>query len=697
MHLEQHYPEAPIHVPPGLTEPDETFRSEVRRVIVTLIAFVLTYVLMVMLAVALAWGCFQAGVFIMLLRLNWFSLLIGLGVMLMGALVIFFLVKFLFASSEGTQDIGIQINESDEPQLFEFIRKVANEVGTHFPRKIFLVPDVNASVFYSSSFWSLFIPTRKNLNIGLGLVNSLNISEFKAVLAHEFGHFSQKSMRLGSYVYYVNQVIFNMLYQNNSWVSAANGIANIHAILSFFVQIAAYIVQGVQWVLRGMYGIVNRRYLSLSRAMEFHADTISASVSGSNNMTQALRQIELGAMTYQQVIHKCNELLASEQAPLNCYVGQRVEAAHFAAVHKLPLHQGLPFVTRDFMESRQATRINFKNQWASHPTREERENNLRAVDLTAPVQQDSAWSVFQNPLLLQQQLTAFLYRGLNIKLKNIDDESFAKMIQEERAHRKLPDLYEGYFDGHAVYTGKWEEAAAEASPKVLEPDVYQQLFAENLDEKITALQQDVYMLNAIMEGQVDAKTFDFDGQKYPAEQAPEICRQIEKDIADTLEVRNTRDTTTITAFFGHAQTKSAGHVDKLNAAYKDLNEITTLKTTFLSPASEVFATISFLASNDFNLATDMAMRFKELHTVLEPQLRELFMNLPDLDLFPETLQQKIREVFMGEPIEYHEHNQPKQAPLEVLHALIAEIAQLLDETAFERQKLVLVLQQELIS
>jgi len=33
--------------------------------------------------------------------------------------------------------------------------------------------------FYNSSFWSMFLPVRKNLEIGLGLVNSINISEFK--------------------------------------------------------------------------------------------------------------------------------------------------------------------------------------------------------------------------------------------------------------------------------------------------------------------------------------------------------------------------------------------------------------------------------------------------------------------------------------------------------------------------------------
>ena len=65
------------------------------------------------------------------------------------------------------------------------------------PHRVFLTPDVNAAVFYRESLLSLLLPTSKNLVIGLGLVNQLNLSEFKAVLAHEFGHFSQNSMKLG--------------------------------------------------------------------------------------------------------------------------------------------------------------------------------------------------------------------------------------------------------------------------------------------------------------------------------------------------------------------------------------------------------------------------------------------------------------------------------------------------------------------
>ena len=61
-------------------------------------------------------------------------------------------------------------------------------------------------MFYDLSLINFFFPTRKNLEIGLGLTNVLTISEFKAVLAHEFGHFAQKSMAVGRWVYTAQQV-----------------------------------------------------------------------------------------------------------------------------------------------------------------------------------------------------------------------------------------------------------------------------------------------------------------------------------------------------------------------------------------------------------------------------------------------------------------------------------------------------------
>lgn len=76
-------------------------------------------------------------------------------------------------------------------------------------------------------------------------------------------------MKLGSFTYNVNRVIYNMLYENNSYTAFLNAWGNIHSYLRFFARITVWIAEGIQWILRGMYTFINRNYQGLSREMEF--------------------------------------------------------------------------------------------------------------------------------------------------------------------------------------------------------------------------------------------------------------------------------------------------------------------------------------------------------------------------------------------------------------------------------------------
>ncbi|MBK6964785.1 MAG: hypothetical protein IPH20_12810 [Bacteroidales bacterium] len=72
---------------------------------------------------------------------------------------------------------------------------------TSCPKKVYLSSDVNAAVFYDSSFGVCFFPIKKNLQIGLGLVNTITETELKAILAHEFRTLLAKNNESRSYVY----------------------------------------------------------------------------------------------------------------------------------------------------------------------------------------------------------------------------------------------------------------------------------------------------------------------------------------------------------------------------------------------------------------------------------------------------------------------------------------------------------------
>ena len=692
------YPAPPAHVPADVTRPSEAFAGNIRKVIFSILLFLLVYLAMVLIALWLTVWCFSLGWMLIRLSPGFWTLLIGGGIMSMGGMVMFFLIKFIFArSGDGVQN-GIEINEQDEPELFEFIRGVADEVGTHFPRKIYLIPEVNASVFHSSNFWSLFFTVRKNLNIGLGLVNSLNVSEFKSVLAHEFGHFSQESMRLGSYVYYVNQAIYNMLYQNTGWAGAVETIAGIHAILAMFAQIAVWIVMGIQWVLRQMYGAINRQYLSLSREMEFHADAVAASVAGSNNMIQALRQVTVGSQTYQQTINRCNELLNRNAAPLNFYSSQQVVTAHFARDHELQLHQGMPVATRDFLARQRQVRVVFKNQWASHPTAEEREASLQSIGLEAEVVDAPAWVLFRQADRWQQELTRYLYREAKpaSELTLLESADFGAQYEADMEKFRLPAVFNGYYNSHYLAEADLEAVRLQTLPGAFRQDQMDALFRENLSASMGAIQNDINTLQAIIDEQIDTQTFDFDGQKYPRAEAETIKTQLEAELAGLQAEQDRRDVEALQFFYALALVAGNHAAEQLLHAYRELYIQARLKKQFDVAAQEIYVTVHYLSANDFEIPpNDLAGYFQNLKNVNEPLIRTIFSEMMEAGWLHPELQAQIR-VFLDTAVEYQYGNVAHRGNLEKLIRMMNEAGPALSVEYFKRLKTMTELQTRLL-
>jgi Zn-dependent protease with chaperone function len=186
----------------------------------------------------------------------------------------------------------VELQEEEHPRLFAFIRQVHEDVGAPRPRSVFVSPEVNAALIYNSSLLSLIVPPRKDLLIGLGLVNVVTLAEFKAVLAHEFGHFAQKSVGLGSYLYVANRVMTDIVYSRDGLDRFLDKWCQIDVRLSF----PAWMLKGVLWVVRkvlaGVFTALNLLHLSLSRQMEYNADNVAVSISGSDALIHGLARLE---------------------------------------------------------------------------------------------------------------------------------------------------------------------------------------------------------------------------------------------------------------------------------------------------------------------------------------------------------------------------------------------------------------------
>lgn len=632
------YPPAPIHVDPEVLNISPAFRKQVGSVITSIILFAIVYLLLVAAAIVLAIVLCWLGVAIIVAKPMFLTLILGLGLMAVGVSVIVFLVKFIFAVARDENSQRVEITEEQHPRLYAFVRRLTTETQTPFPKKIFISPSVNACVFYNSSFWSMFFPVRKNLEIGLGLVNSINISEFKAVVAHEFGHFSQKSMKLGSFTYNVNRVIHNMLFENNSYSSFLSAWGNLHGYLRIFVSITVRIAEGIQWILRGMYRLINKNYRSLSREMEFHADTVAASVSGGNNVISALSRIEVAANCYSSALNNANDKLKENRIATNIYTDQLVVFQSLAGDYHLPVKNGLPEISYHFIQSFSRSRINYKDQWASHPTLSERRTHLDRFSLEAPPDTSSPWLLFDQPQTLQEQLTRNLYTNVTLEkdAKPYDSREFESWYNARKEKYALPKAYNGFYDGRFV-TIDWDLDAPNApslntpvppgSPDPLNtPGSFDQLFNEEtgqLQTSINSLEKDIEIVKAIKDRRLDVTSFDLDGVKHSRKDADTAITTLEKDIAGLRTRLQSLDREAYYFFLQQSQSSDKEH---LRNAYRSYQTISREYEEYAALVNSTLKTINPFYQGGVSHETVMSI-IATLKEKYEPQLKNTYTRM----------------------------------------------------------------------
>ncbi|MCD8741762.1 M48 family metalloprotease [Mucilaginibacter roseus] len=519
-------------------QPSKAFKQQITRSVNAVVLFIIVYLFLLLGVIACAIIFGALGVGIIYLKAHWVTLVFGLGLIFSGLMLVFFVIKFIFKRHKEDYGDRIEIFETDQPELFSFIRELTTETGTDFPKHVYLSPEVNAYVNYDSTFWSMFLPVKKNLTIGLGLVNSLNRSEFKSVLAHEFGHFSQRSMKFGSYVYNMNKVIYNMLYDNDNYQNIIDKWASFHSFLRGTAWINLKIIEGIQFILRKVYVFLNKNQMSLSRQMEFHADAISAYVAGSNNAITASRRLDIGGMCYTTVLNYWNSEIKDKKRADNFYPQHREIIRQFSELNQLSLDDnGLPVVSHR-VAALDNEQVAIEDQWASHPSSKDREAAMEALNILKSVEPESAWSLFNNAERLQCRFTDDMYSSVNEinKFEKLDLAAFKAKYYKDVEENSYHPEYRGYYNARHINAFNIDDAIQEAQ-KENNNSSFADLFTDeksNLPKRIDYLAVDIAKLDDIIEKRIESgvKTFDFKGTKYSNREAPAVKELLNQELQD---------------------------------------------------------------------------------------------------------------------------------------------------------------------
>lgn len=366
---------------------DQKIRKEATSVLLRIILFLVYYYGLVLVGIGLfaiaGWVSWNTPDFIIGLGSVNVRLLIVVGIAL-AAMWLFcfqiglYLIRPIFGIESNNQElVKPEITEEDCPDFFAMIGEIANATGNKMPKHVYLCSEVNAYVSYnSSSIWSVFVPSRKNLTLGIGLLYGMNKTELKAIIGHEYGHFSQKTMRIGTLTYRLLLVIQNII-EFTEENQKEDAIARASADYKWYFHLAAYPIRYITGRTIAFYKYIEKKNRSLSRLMEYEADNVACQIAGADSHISALCKLDVLSSRYNQYENALQGLL-SEGYYLEKFMEgyqycfgllEEDESLHLNNTDILtaPIGAGASFPSR----------IKIIDGWNTHPTLIERIENAK--------------------------------------------------------------------------------------------------------------------------------------------------------------------------------------------------------------------------------------------------------------------------------------------------------------------------------
>lgn len=643
----------------------EQYKKYLSSAVFSTVLFFISYFLLILFALALIVLLGYLAVLILSFKVFFLTIILALALVGTGLVVFYFLIKFIFSGPREIFSGMMEITEEEQPEVFRMIRTTVKETGTKMPKKVFISPDINASVSYNSVLLSLFFIDQKNLTIGLGLVNTTTVGELRSVLAHEFGHFSQRSMAVGSYVYQAEKIIYDTLYNNQHFEENLLDGSN-HWGAKLAGAFAFAIIRGLQFFLKLISDFLFRNHASLRREMEFHADAVATSVTNPQEQISALLRLELSDSALGNALRFYIESDGKFQT-VNVYENQTALLRLFSEQNFHKIENGLPKIDPEDIDRYSFGKISVDDVFASHPETKTRIKKI-LQNRSRNIAEDhaAARNLFRGYEAICEAVTKKLFIINNIKNKgeSVSGERFLNLYKEKYPYHDYGSKYNGYYNNHNPVIS---DEILNAEPVAA---TFPELFSDEkavLGHRIAALQNDIIAADYLSTKPKGLKTFRYGEQLCKITDAKNIVSKLNADMDELKKQTAEHDLKIAGYFFGKATSEQKY---LLKEAYRDMQ----LANNELDYYEKVIA--DFTQHLQFMTVTlPMDEIRKKRHILLEQQkifkkvLTEFLQKSVFRRYISEELSAQINN-FMTSEFVYFEHEKYKDNEVETIGVLI---------------------------
>jgi Zn-dependent protease with chaperone function len=273
-------------------------------------------------------------------------------------------------------DPGDRLEEGRHPRLRQVLGEVARQIGTRPVDNVYMTPGTELAVTERGGLLKQVRgASERCLILGVGVLDGMKKGPFKAVLAHEYGHFSNRDTAGGGFALAVRRSWLTMAY-----ALAAGGAATWYNPAWLF--------------LRGFSLVFLRISQGASRLQEIMADRWAAFAYGAAAFEQGLRHVVERSVRFQaHASSTLQEVVDGKLGLANLYVFKPskgpTEGEIMEAVGKVLAAPPSPY--------------------DSHPSPAERFALVHALPMAAAVAAaddgEDAWGLFDGPAVIQCWMT----------------------------------------------------------------------------------------------------------------------------------------------------------------------------------------------------------------------------------------------------------------------------------------------------
>ena len=526
--MEDLYPAGPSDVPATLTRPSSVYKRQAWLAVGSLALFVALYFALAGWFGWTAWRLISSGL------AGSEDAIVHFLVGGCSAFLCVFMLKALLFMERGGASSHLELRPEEQPKLFAFLYRLADEAGAPRPHRVYLSARVNAAVFYDLSVLNLLFPSRKNLEIGLPLVNILTLSEFKAVLAHEFGHFAQRSMAIGSWVYIAQQIASHIITKRDALDKLLRVLSKFDLRIAWIGWLLSLIVWSIRSLLDTLFRLVVLAQRALSRQMEFQADLVAVSLTGSDELVHALHKLQAADEAWERTLAFANSEFQQGRSVQDLFSIQTQVLERVTQILNDPCYGKVPPCSSDSPEQHRVFVSGFAQppqMWSTHPANSDREENAKRLYLPAPHDARSAWVLFDEAAALRQRLTSDFFHGAQLEPVALE-QSLRTLADRYDMLQYAPD-YQGAYLGRSLtrHAERAAELYQDAAPATDLHGALQALYPPSLSQQLNqlrALEEERGMLQALRDKVYKASSGSivFRGSSVSRRDLPRLIEQV---------------------------------------------------------------------------------------------------------------------------------------------------------------------------